>query len=274
MGLSQFRLLAGRPNVMIMSATLTDENCAELKKLSGLRSNIVTIRLSPVLACTKYISFERPAIQKGSGIGGYVDQATGKTVIKVEEGLLSSVLKCFLEDWCQDIENEIEPKMAMIFSENMTDLTSVQTYLFNRLGDKGTKKPWLLVNSKTGAATKRRMRREIKMPVHVKLFLSSSVLMQGTDFHRADIVLLCRPYPFLHSLLQAAGGGGRKLHDGRRRRVAVIQLWNAEDLGRPGLDGATKKYCQAFSCLRAELKQFFNDVGEEKIDGWCCSNCD
>ena len=106
MGLSQFRLLAGRPNVMILSATLTGKNCEELKKLSGLRSNVVTIRLSPVLACTKYISIERPPLQKGSGIGGYVNQDTGKTVIEVEEGLISSVLKCFLEDWCQDIDSK------------------------------------------------------------------------------------------------------------------------------------------------------------------------
>ena len=102
MGLNQFRLLAGRPNVLIMSATLTEQNCADLKKLSGLRSNIVTIRLSPVLACTKFINVERPTIQTGSGMGGYVDQETGEPVVEIEEGLLSTILKCFLEKWCQD----------------------------------------------------------------------------------------------------------------------------------------------------------------------------
>lgn len=156
----------------------------------------------------------------------------------------------------------------------MTDLTAVQKYLFTRLGNSGNRKPWLLVNSKTGNVTKRRMRKEIQSPNHVKLFLASSVLMQGTDFHRSDIILLCRPYPFLHSLIQAAGRGGRKLEDGCRRQVAVFQLWNSEDLGRPTMEEATKIFCQTFNCLRAELKQFFGDSSINQMNNWCCSNCD
>ena len=278
LGLSEIRLLAGRPNSLFMSATLTSSDCTKLKRMSGLRRNIVTIKRSPVMNHIKFVTIERPSNQKGSGISGKVDSETSQVEMEIGEGILAPILQCFLEKWCQDVENGREPKIGMVISENTDDLVAVQEYLFCRLGNGGFHKPWVLVTSKTGNVTKRRVRKNGSHESGIlKLYLSTSVLMQGIDFHRVDVVLISRPYPHLHSLLQAAGRGGRKLQDGRRRLVALYQLWNQEDivLGRKGMQETTTDFCQTFNCLREYLKEVFSDNSvSDKLDMWCCGNCD
>ena len=114
----------------------------------------------------------------------------------------------------------------------------------------------------------------------IYLYLCTSVLMMGVDFPRIDIILLCRPMANLHSLVQAAGRGGRKLEDGRRRRVVVYQLWNRQDIiiGNKGLTEDVKIFCEMFNYLRATLKQCFSSNTsitnfKSVVNMWCCGNC-
>ena len=271
MGPSEMRLLAGRPPVIVMSATLNDEDCDDVKKCLGIRKNIVTIKQSPILSNIKFVTIERPSNQKGSGI---TEDDNGDVL--VEDGLLEPIMNTFLARFCDDIDNNIEPKTAIIFSENTNDLIKVQNYLYLRLGDQGRNKPWVLITSDTGHVTKKRMRLRSQKG-EIRLYLCTSVLIMGVDFARIDIVLICRPMPCLHSLVQAAGRGGRKLEDGNRRKVVVYQLFNQQDLviGRKGLEKEVKEFCETFQCLRNYIEMYFTGkTSDIRIPTWCCGNCE
>ena len=91
MGPSEMRLLAKRPPILLMSATLTREDCSNLSKCVGIRS-FVTITRSPILDNIKFVTIQRPTNQKGSGI---VEGDVGE--VKVEEGRMLPIMKAFLD---------------------------------------------------------------------------------------------------------------------------------------------------------------------------------
>ena len=273
MGPSEMRLIANRPPVILMSATLTTDDTTNLKKIVGLRRNIVTIKRSPIVPNIKIVTVKRPTNQKGCGMTEGEDGA-----VVVEEGLMQPVMKTYLERFCADIENGVKPKIGIIFSENTEDLIVIQNYLFSRLGDAGRKKPWVLITSDTGIVTKKQMWINSRKG-SIFLYLCTSVLLTGVNYRRIDIVLSCRPMPHLHLLVQAAGRGGREQEDGTRRLVVMYQLWNKQDLvvGRKGLVEDVKDFCQTDNCLRYKLEEHFgiSVIAKHVLDNdWCCGNCD
>ena len=273
MGPSEMRQLAGQPPVLVMSATLTKDDMKNISSCAGIK-DFVSISRSPVLNNIKFVNIRRPTNQNKSGLA---EDDDGNTI--VGEGLLQPIMMAFLGDFCMDIENNVEPKTCMVFGET-EDLIRVQTYLYDRLGDAGRNRPWVFINADTGSVTKRRMRSRTRKS-QIYLYLCTSTLMLGVDFPRVDVVLLCRPMPHLHSLLQAAGRGGRVLESGRRRRVVVYQMWNRQDtvIGMKNLEEEVKNFCEEESCLAAFLHHFFcgdmhSFVHRDIDNNWCCGNCD
>ena len=51
----------------------------------------------------------------------------------------------------------------------------------------------------------------------ISLYLSTSVMLLGLDFSDVDIVGIVRPFNMLHYVVQAAGGCGCNMGNGRRR---------------------------------------------------------
>ena len=182
-----------------MTATAREADFRTLGEIAGIK-DFIQISRSPIVGNVKFVNIQRPTNQKGSGI---IEGEDGN--IAVEEGLLKPILVAFLENFCQDIERGIMPKISMIFSEHSDDLIGIQRYLKQRLGDNGRNNPWALIVSDTGPVTKRRMMTRTKKS-QIYLYICTSVLMMGVDFPRVDNILLCRPMPHLHSLLQARGG--------------------------------------------------------------------
>ena len=81
----------------------------------------------------------------------------------------------------------------------------------------------------------------------------------------------------LHSVIQAAGRGGRNLGTKWRESVLFYLLFNNSNISEnvPGLSQDVREFCLTDSCLKTFLMNYFgSSVPTESIPGWCCSNCD
>ena len=308
MGPNEMRLQAKRPPVIVLSATLNNKNIKEVKSQFGIKKQTVVISRSPLLSNIKFVTLEKPPNnrefcnknQKNVNFRKYeeeMDESSSTEDIGSETGtdyehsengdeeeersndwnsLLDPLLQVFLEQFCNNIEEDVEPKTGMIFSDKLSDLSNIQNYLLKRLGNKGSRNPWVLVTANTGTVTKFTMR-DRSSQGEIRLYICTSVLLLGIDIIRVDIVILCRPMALLHLLLQAAGRGGRIMQDGRRRLLVCYQLWNAEDVvvGRNGLQQEVRDFCETFECIRDFLANYFdNSEYVPRDSSWCCGNCD
>ena len=280
MGPNEMRVQANRPPVILMSASMTPTDIVQLRRQFGIKNNTVIITRSPIISNIKYITLERPPNSRGFDGLEEEDEDEEEQRDKTNQvkwrGMLHPLSDIYIEQFCHDVIAGTEPKTAMIFSNNKSDLVNIQNYLYDRLGDMGSRKPWTLITAKTGEVTKLQMRQN-SVKGEIRLYLCTSVLLMGVDIPRVDIVILCRPMASLHSLIQAAGRGGRKMIDGQRRLVVCYQLWNQEDIviGRLGMEEETKTFCETFDCLGQYLSNYFCvEHLSSTINNWCCGNCD
>ena len=138
----------------------------------------------------------------------------------------------------------------------------------------GRPKPWLVNNSSVGKLTKLENQRNID-DGHIKLYVTTSVMLCGIDLPRVDVIILVRPFSHISSILQAAGRGGRILKDGTRRRVAVYLLYNATDIrsSASNIHENVKSLYQTKSCIKKILFGHFSSENEryDFDDCWCCN---
>ena len=101
----------------------------------------------------------------------------------------------------------------------------------------------------------------------------------GIDLPEIDIVIFLRPYNQIAALVQGGGRGGRKIGNGRRRRVQVYQFYNNQDftIQNKAMSADMKRICRGQECTRRLLKEYFvgePDNGNTVEPGYCCHNCD
>ena len=107
-------------------------------------------------------------------------------------------------------------------------------------------------------------------------------MLLGIDLPDIDVIIFLRPYNQLAALLQGGGRGGRRMENGRRRRVQVYQLYNSQDFTTQNkqMSPDMKRICLSQKCTRSLLKEYFVNDSEENMDeeaveiGHCCHNCD
>ena len=101
-------------------------------------------------------------------------------------------------------------------------------------------------------------------------------MLMGIDLHEIDVVIFLTSFNQLSTLIQGAGRGGRRLGNGKRRRVQVYQLYNMQDFNDKRMSIKMKELCLSTDCSRRLLKDYF--VGENQdanvSDGNCCHSCD
>ena len=81
----------------------------------------------------------------------------------------------------------------------------------------------------------------------------------------------------LHSIIQAAGRGGRNLGTEWRENVLFYLLYNNSDISEnvPGMSQAMRDFCLTSKCLKIFLMEYFgSSIHTQSNPGWCCSNCD
>ena len=104
-------------------------------------------------------------------------------------------------------------------------------------------------------------------------------MLMGIDLAEIDVIIFIRPYNQLSALLQRAGRGGRRIGNGKRRRVQVYQFFNSQDFSDKNMSGSMKAVCLSSECTRKLLRKYF--VGNNTADSsecldvnWCCHACD
>ena len=111
----------------------------------------------------------------------------------------------------------------------------------------------------------------------ISLYLSSNKMLLGIDLADIDVVIFLRPYNQPAALVQGGGRGGRRMENGKRRRVQVYQFFNSQDFTTQNkmMSPDMKRICQSQECTRKLLKDYFVGQSEEEGDqGNCCHNCD
>ena len=115
----------------------------------------------------------------------------------------------------------------------------------------------------------------------ISLYLTSNKMLLGIDLDAIDMVIFLRPYNQPAALVQGGGRGGRKLANGKRRRVQVYQFFNSQDFTSRNklMSPEMKKICQSEECSRFLLQNHFvgnsEQQEEEVVDkNHCCNSCD
>ena len=106
-------------------------------------------------------------------------------------------------------------------------------------------------------------------------------MLLGIDLPRVDIVIFLRPYNQLSALVQGGGRGGRRMENGKRRRVQVYQFFNSQDFTRQNqlMSPDMRRICVSEECTRDLLRDYFagdckpNEKPDEE-SSHCCHNCD
>jgi superfamily II DNA or RNA helicase len=104
-------------------------------------------------------------------------------------------------------------------------------------------------------------------------------MCMGIDIPEIDVIIISRPFQHLHMLIQAAGRGGRKQTNSKRRRVIVYLLYNRTDLRSncKTLSESVRNLYNTKACIKDSMNQYFN-VGGPSVNfvkhvDWCCSTC-
>ena len=106
--------------------------------------------------------------------------------------------------------------------------------------------------------------------------LPPSVMLCGLDLPRVDVIVICRPFSHLSSIIQAGGRGGRLLTDGKsRQRVAVYLLYNKTDVrsNAKHISNDVRDLYTSTSCIKKLLFDHFSvDKANFAFDKfWCCN---
>ena len=213
------KALKGSP-VLAMSATSTKSEIRELKENLGLReANTVILEASPVQSQYNFVKLRRPPNQYGS-YGSEDDDS--------KPGLVQLLDRIYLDEYVNCIKNGQKPKKAILFFRREDDIPDVYDYICERLPDQVVDPesiPWVINHSGIGPVTAESIR---KRRDSISLYLTTSVMLLGLDFHDIDVIIMVRPFNFCHYLVQAAGRGGRKMENGLRKRVLFYLLFKQE----------------------------------------------
>ena len=263
----------GCPSIA-MTATASNDEVKEVISALGLRTPPVILTSSPIQAHIKFSVLRRPASNHG------IDGSTTKDGVW-SPGLMDLLMRIYLRSYIEDLENGKEPKRCIIFSRGINILADIHhrlmemtNYRYRDCRDS----PFVINHSSL-------------LPVSVKviaersseisLYLSSNKMLLGIDIPNIDVIIFVRPYDQVSALIQGGGRGGRKLASGKRRKVQVYQLYNAQDLGaqNKAMSNMMRNICRSKECTRSLLKNYFVGCDDgtdfENVDpSHCCHNCD
>ena len=179
-----------------MTATATKSDGEKIALLCDMK-NPVTIRSNPVTKNHMFVKIERPPSLYGFR-GHSKEKPSTLELIKI----------LVLDNFIRSIINEDEAqKTIIIFVQSYDELNTINQYLVVMLRNKlrGKTKPWIVNHSAVGMHTKVKAQNDMDSGI-IKLYISTSVMLCGIDLPRVDIILICRPFSHVSSILQAAGG--------------------------------------------------------------------
>ena len=197
-------------------------------------------------------------------------------------GLMELLRRIYLDRYLADLESGREPKKCIIFCRGMNVMAEIFVRLKEMTNYKYTDcmdSPFVMNHSSLlSPSTKVISERSSE----ISLYLSSNKMLLGIDLDRIDIIIFIRPYDQPSALVQGGGRGGRKMTDGKRRRVQVYQLFNSQDISSAykSMSAFVRKICVSKECTRMLLKSYFVGTNEVDIEmncsgGYhCCHNCD
>ena len=218
------RTLKGAP-CLAMTATSTLSEITEVKTSLGLREdNTVILESSPIQSHFKFVRLQRPANIYGT---------FGKeTDLLKKPGLIHTLQKIYLDQYIECVRQGLPVKKAMIFFRKLEDLLNVYEFLCQELPEQASdpyKCPFVQNHTSIGPITADHMHSRRN---DISVFLTTSVMLMGLDLIDIDLVIMARPFSMLHSVVQAAGRGGRNLGNKMRKNVLFYLLFNLSDIGR------------------------------------------
>ena len=207
-----------------MTATATKGEIDEVVKALGLRSPPTILTASPVQAHIKFSVVRRPS--NNYGLDGLV---TKQGVRK--PGLMDLLSRVYIDQYIEDLRNDVEPKRCIIFSRGNSTLGQIYSRLMELTGYRYKDcrdSPFVMNHANLLPPTEKVLE---SRAAEISLYLSSNKMLLGIDLERIDVVIFLRPYNQIAALIQGGGRGGRRSKCGKRRCVQVYQFFNAHDIG-------------------------------------------
>ena len=264
---------------LAMTATSTQHEIQQVVTAMGLRVSPVILTSSPVQSHIKFSMIRRPSNNYG------LDGSTSKNGEK-NPGLMDQLLRIFLLQYLEDLEQGRMPKKCIIFCRGNGILGAIYSRLMELTKNKYKDcrdSPIVMNHSSLLPPTERVLAARAS---EISLYLSSNKMLLGIDLADIDVVIFARPYNQPAALVQGGGRGGRRLENGKRRLVQVYQLFNSQDFTSQNkmMSPDMKRICESQECTRQLLKEYFvgdsdskdveDDGGVVGSVGHCCHNCD
>ena len=260
---------------LAMTATATQTEIEEVVAALGLRSRPVVLTSSPVQSHIKFSMVRRPS--NNFGLDGTTSERGGKN-----PGLMDLLDRVFLGKYLEDLQKKKEPKKCIIFCRGngvlgaiYARLMELTKYQFKDCRDC----PFVMNHSSLLPPTEKVL---AERSADISLYLSSNKMLLGIDLAKIDVIIFLRPYNQLAALVQGGGRGGRRMENGKRRKVQVYQFFNSQDFTTQNklMSPEMKRICQSEECTRMLLKDFFVGNSEEHEEemvvdvNHCCHSCD
>lgn len=263
-----------------MTATATEKEIKEVVTALGLRTPPVILTSSPIQRHIKFSMIRRPS--NNHGLDGSITKNGD-----ISPGLMDLLLRIFLQPYLEDIKNGRRPKKCIIFCRGNSVLGAIYCRLMELTEYKYKDcrdAPFVMNHASLLPPTERVL---ASRSSEISLYLSSNKMLLGIDLAEIDVVIFLRPYNQPAALVQGGGRGGRRMANGKRRRVQVYQLYNSQDFSSSNkmMSVDMKRICQSGECTRKLLKDYFVGNSQEDKDeeegsqshgspGNCCHNCD
>ena len=260
---------------LAMTATSTKSEIDEVVAALGLRMRPVVLTSTPVQSHIKFSVVRRPSNNFG------LDGTTTEKGVE-NPGLMDLLQRVFLKQYLDDLNNKREPKRCIIFCRGngvlgaiYSRLMELTNYRYRDCRDS----PFIMNHSSLLPPTEKVL---AERSSEISLYLSSNKMLLGIDLAKVDVIIFLRPYNQIAALVQGGGRGGRRMEDGKRRRVQVYQFYNSQDFTSQNklMSAEMKMICQSPDCTRLLLKDYFVGNSEEQKEevvvdsNHCCHNCD
>ena len=257
-----------------MTATATNSEVRDVVKALGLRTPPVILTASPVQSHIKFSIIRRPS--NNFGLEGTVKKNGVRN-----PGLLDLLERVYLRQFVEDLKMSREPKKAIIFCRGNGVLGAIYSHLMSLTLNKYKDcrdSPFVMNHSCLLPPTEKVLAKRV---ADISLYLSSNKMLLGIDLPKIDLVIFLRPYNQVAALVQGGGRGGRRMENGKRRRVQVYQLFNSQDFTTQNklMSPDMKRICQSKECTRNLLEDYFASNSEPKDKpaqdpNHCCHSCD
>ena len=198
----------------------------------------------------------------------------------MQPGLIDLLTRVYLQFYLKDLELGLKPKKCIIFCRGNSVMGDIYSRLMELTGYKYhdcRDTPFIMNHSSLLPPTEKVI---AERSSEISLYISSNKMLMGIDLAEIDMIIFLRPYNQLSALLQGAGRGGRRLGNGKRRRVQVYQFYNSQDFSDKKMSGSMKAVCLSSECTRKLLRQYFvggstsSESYEVVEDNACCHRCD